>query len=365
MEVKFIHTGDLHLGLQFENASFSLEYANKRRIELWETFERIIDRVKKNNIDILIIAGDLFEDEYCSIGDIKRINSTLKGLSDTRIIITAGNHDSFGEKSLYKAIEWSENIYVFQGENMGNVEFEDINTIVWGVSWEKKEEKRNLVDDIAIEKKDKTNILVVHGDTLNKNSTYLPIDKDKISHFDYVALGHIHKPQFISHNIAYCGSPEPLDFGEQGEHGIIEGNISNGQVVAEFVPFNKREFIIKEITLDENMDYNDIKTKITSCDDNDKRSENLYRIILKGLRDSDIKIDIGEMQEVLKNKFNYLEIIDKTKPDYDIERIEQKNKDNIIGAFIRDMKKKGLDNPIIKDALYEGLEVLLSEKVKI
>ena len=55
----------------------------------------------------------------------------------------------------------------------------------------------------------------------------MPLDKNYLDQlgFDYIALGHIHKPIIISDNMAYCGSPEPLDFGEIGEHGIIQGII--------------------------------------------------------------------------------------------------------------------------------------------
>lgn len=363
MTVKFIHTGDLHLGLQFENASFSLEYANKRRREIWETFDRIVQRAKEKEVDLLLIAGDLFEDEYCSVGDIKRIRGTLKALKKTRVIITTGNHDCINQNSLYNLIDWPDNVYIFQNDELTRIEFENINTVVWGLSWTKKQEKRNLVDDIEIEN-DKINFLVVHGDVFNNNSGYLPINKDKIKGFEYVCLGHIHKPQFISKNIAYCGSPEPLDFGETGIHGIIEGTATKSGISVEFIPFSKREFVIKNVELDGSMDFQSIVRSIITCDSEINRRNNLYRVILTGMIDRDVKLDIVELEEVLRDEFNYLELKNNAKLDYDLEKIEMQNKDNIIGSFIREMKNEGLENPIIKDALYEGLEVLFSEKVK-
>lgn len=366
MEIRFIHTGDLHLGMEFNNASFNSIYANRRRLELWETFNRIIDRCKEINAHFLFIAGDLFEEKYCSIGDIKRINSRFSDIKDTRVIIVAGNHDTLGNTSLYRLIKWEENVYIFDSNIISKLEFQELNAVIWGLSWDKKEEKRNLIDDIEIQDTNKTNILLVHGDILNRDSEYLPINKNIIADkgFDYVALGHIHKPQAITNKIYYCGSPEPLDFGETGQHGIVEGKINGMFTKARFVPFSKREFHIKEIDITENFSYNDLLEKIRDCDSYDNRMRNLYRVIIKGIRDNDLKLVVNDLQDILISDFNYIEIVDKTNPDYDLDKIYKENSNNIIGYFIKELEEKGLDNPMVKDALYIGLEVLLSEKVR-
>jgi DNA repair exonuclease SbcCD nuclease subunit len=366
MEIRCIHTGDLHLGMEFKNTSFNIEYAHRRRMELWETFNRIVDRAKKNKVHFLLIAGDLFEEDYCNIGDIKRIAGKFKEASEVNIIITAGNHDTFCSQSLYKLIKWPENVYIFDSDKIDKIEFESLNTVIWGLSWSKKEEKRGLIDNIKIDNKEKINILLIHGDALNKDSQYLPINKNLLIEkgFDYIALGHIHKPQFINERISYCGSPEPLDFGETGLHGIIEGTVSKKNINMEFIPFSKRMYFIKEVKINSDMDYNEIINKIISCDNEENRNKNLYRIIIKGLRDRDIKLSVEEIRELVKGDFYYVEFIDNTVPDYDLEKMKKENNDNIIGYFIKAMEEKGLEKSIVRDALYYGLEALLKEKVK-
>ncbi|WP_352419121.1 DNA repair exonuclease [Proteiniborus sp.] len=366
MEIRCIHTGDLHLGMEFKNASFDKKQANTRRLELWETFNRIIDRCKETKTQILLIAGDLFEDEYCSIADVKRIDNKFREISDTKVVISAGNHDTLGKRSLYKLIKWGDNVHIFEPNCISNIELNDINVVIWGLSWDKKLERDSLLDGIKVEDTSKTNILLVHGDALSKDSEYLPMDKNSLinSRFNYIALGHIHKHQFISDNISYCGSPEPLDFGETGSHGIIEGIISSDETKMSFKPFAKREFIIKEITIKDNMSYNEIIDSIKSIDNKENRMMNLYRVIILGTRDSHINIDVKDIKEYLINEFYYIDIIDKTTPDYDLDKIYQENSNNIIGLFIKEMEKKGLDEEIVRNALYYGLEVLLSEKVK-
>ena len=364
MFIKCIHTGDLHLGMEFKNASFNKNHSKIRRRELWETFNRIIDRANEIKTNLLLIAGDLFEEEYCTIGDIKRINSKFKELSDTKVVIVSGNHDPYGDKSLYNLIDWNSNVFIFRENSINKIEFEDINTIIWGLSWDKKEEKRSLIDNITIDDDKKINILLIHGDTFSKDSQYLPIDKNSLKNFDYVALGHIHKPQFLDERIAYCGSPEPLDFGETGDHGIIEGTISKEEINMNFVPFSKRSFIIKDVIIDENMSYDDIIKKISAIDDDKNKIENLYRVVLKGIIDRDLSLNLNDIIEDLKGEIHYLEIINKLKLDYDLDKLQDENTDNIIGYFIKEMKELGLNEPSVKDGLYYGLEVLLSEKVR-
>ena len=65
--MRFIHTGDLHLGLQFKDVNFSREKARERRLELWDTFERIMEKAIGDKVDFLFIAGDLFEERYFTL----------------------------------------------------------------------------------------------------------------------------------------------------------------------------------------------------------------------------------------------------------------------------------------------------------
>ena len=363
--IKCIHTGDLHLGSQFKTASFDNNYGKQRRLELMYTFERIINRAKDENIDFLFVAGDMYEGEYFTIGDIKRVRDMLSELENTNIVISTGNHDPLNKGNLYKSIEWPENVHIFDSNGISSLKFDEYNTVIWGYSWDRKEEKIDPLANFQLEDSDKINILLIHGDLTNKNSPYLPIDKKRLETigFDYVALGHIHKPQFLSNNIVYCGSPEPLDFGEPGEHGIVEGTIDKGNVNMDLLPFAKRNFNIGEVTITETMSYMDILDKLQNYDCKEKREKNFYRIVLKGIRDRDVKLNLEELYEQLKHYYYYLEIVNETIPDYDLEKLRAENSNNIIGLFIEEMSKVDLNDVTNKNALYIGLEVLLKEKV--
>ncbi len=359
--IKFIHTADIHLGLQFTNVSFDKDKAVARRRELWSTFERIVKKSKDDNVDFLFIAGDLFEERYFTLGDMKRVRDTLSICNNVNVIITAGNHDFIDANSLYNKVEWSPNVTIFGSNGLDRKEFSDLNTVIFGYSWDKIEIKENLLlNDLPAD--DNTNkILIIHGD-VGTSSNYLPLDLNTLKglNLDYIALGHIHKPSIFEGNIAYCGSPEPLDFGELGDRGIMLGEIKDGIIKIEFMPFSKRRFLKVDLELDGDMGYLDIIQKIKNIDYGLKDLD-FYRVHLGGYVQSDV--DLTFLKEDLVDEFYHIEIIDNTTLDYDLEALEIANKDNIIGQYISTMKIKGLENEIVKDALYLGLAALMKGRV--
>lgn len=94
------------------------------------------------------------------------------------MIISAGNHDYFYEKSLYNRVEWSPNVFIFRGGNsLEKIEFPDLNTIIYGYSWDRVEiRENNLFHDFNIEEDNDFNkILLIHGD-IGTKSNYLPLN---------------------------------------------------------------------------------------------------------------------------------------------------------------------------------------------
>lgn len=357
--VKFLHTGDLHLGLKFNSASFPREKAMERRRELWSTFERIVQYAKDNKIDFLLIAGDLFETDYFAIGDITRIRDTFRKAEDVNVIISAGNHDYKGSRSLYHRIEWTSNVTIFEGNRIQEKEFPELNTVIYGYSWDTMEiREHNLFDELAGQvDREKNNILLIHGD-VNSTSTYLPLKVKDLTNLnmDYIALGHIHKPEILTPNMAYCGSPEPLDFGEVGDRGIIVGQLKSKQLEIDFLPFSKRKFHLMDIDIDENMGYPDIVDRVKNISLG-QRENDFYRINLKGFIQADISVE-GIHGDLVEN-FYHIEIENNTVKDYNLDELVREHEDNIIGQFILKMQSMGLEDPLVRNALYYGLESLM------
>ncbi len=358
--IKFIHTGDIHLGTKFNAASFDKEKAINRRFELWATFQKIIEYGIDTKADFLFIAGDLFEAKYFTLGDMKKVRDILAQAKEVNIIIVAGNHDYLSKNSLYKLVEWSQNVTVFSSSEISEKTFSDKKTTVYGLSWDRAEYRdSNVFDEPLIADRSKNNILLIHGD-ISYKSSYLPMDLEKLKklNMDYIALGHIHKPNFFTEKIAYCGSPEPLDFGEVGERGFIEGTIDNGITTTKLIPFSNRNFYEVDINIDGTMGYLEIMNLIKSIETGNLKSD-FYRVKLFGYHHKDVNLE--DLEKSLEGEFYHLEILDKTIPDYDLDLLEEENRENIIGQYIKTMRGLDLSLEKNKDALYFGLEALLKD----
>ncbi len=371
--IKILHTGDLHLGMSFTGSKLTPAMGRIRRQELWETFDRIIDITKKERIDILLIAGDLFEYTSCTLSDIKRINARFARVPDTYVLITPGNHDPALPDSFYNTYQWEPNVHIFRENKVRPFKIKGLNTTVWGIGWERGYIKDALLEGFKV-KEDGINILMAHCDVISKggSSKYLPVYPGDLAACGahYIALGHIHGSKEIKHGgkgvAFYCGSPEPLDFSEGGCHGVYMGTMGTGFCDIEFLPLAKREFIIKEIIADST---GDTAVVIDAMERQifEHGKNNIFRFLLKGSTDAGVKFDTAYLEQ--RVKAFYVEVKNDTYPGYDLDALIKDEQKSIVGIFTaklleqldheRDPDKKA----ILERALYIGLDALEGRKV--
>ncbi len=327
-----------------------------------------------------MIAGDLFEEDYVSISDLKDLNHKFSTLGKTSVIIGAGNHDPIVDSNAkYKLIQWAQNVTIMD-VSMETVTLSDCKVKIHGFSWDKlylpafsgASLETNSTDfDMADD--DYAHILMLHGDVYNK-SEYLYIDPSILEGkgFDYVALGHIHKHDFVRPWMAYPGSLEPMDFSETGKHGFIEGHIQMTQdkakvTEATFKPFAKRSFHIVEVMIQGDMAQERIIDEITktikATQDGGDMTKDMYRIVLEGYVGTDVELDMTYIESTLQDVVYYLEIRDKTQIDLDLDQLRSDYEGTLIGAYIEHIEKMAIDSDLKEEALYEGLRILLREQV--
>lgn len=145
-------------------------------------------------------------------------------------------------------------------------------------------------------------ILMLHADALTK-SRYLPLDAQKLSEagFDYVALGHIHKMQCVAPNVYYSGSPEPLDFGESGEHGFMMVDVEGERRRVQFVPFSQREYRQLSVQVGENDSEMSISDRIASAIIRED-PHHIYTVTLEGNYPLGARWNIEKIEDDLRYK---------------------------------------------------------------
>lgn len=342
--MKFVHIADIHLDSPFKTISDRADLGTKRRLEQREALKKVINYIKENNIEYLFICGDLYEQEYIRESTIKYINDLFKEIPQTKIYIAPGNHDPYIKNSYYAIYNWNNNVKIFN-QNVEKIENEDVD--IYGFGFNNFEMNENQLENINIENKNKINILITHGDLTESIYNPMNINILKNKGFNYVALGHVHKRD-DSTNIVYPGSLISLGFDELGQHGMIVGEINNNNLIKKFIPVDDREFIEKEINVDNIFSEEELIEKINNIEENN----NLYKIILTGNRNFPININI----KLLKN--NIIKIKNNTKIKIEI----RENNYSLKGIFIKKLNEKK-ENKEINEETYEkilelGMQVL-------
>lgn len=354
--MKFIHIADIHLGACPDP---NMPWGADREKEIWQSFQNMISVCNEEKADLLLIAGDLFHRQPL-VRELKEVNYAFGKLTTAQVVLMAGNHDFIGARSNYPGFEWNENVHMFLDDTMDRFQFPELGVDVYGFSYHNRDITEPLYDSAEPEKNDNIHILLAHGG----DEKDIPFNRKKLqdSRFDYIALGHIHKPEIISDKIAYCGSLEPIDKNETGEHGYVIGEITrkeDGRAAASihFVPGSVRRYIRSSLAVDQDSTNGSLLDQAKEVILQNGAS-NIYSFCIQGVRDETIHFD----RESFRSIGNILEVDDQSVPDYDFDALYRENSDNIIGMFIQKIRENADQDEVARKALYYGMEALLNAK---
>lgn len=361
--MKILHTSDLHIG------KYIGTYDLKEDTEY--VLNQVVDTAIRERVEVVLISGDVFDRPNPSEEAIKMYVSFLKGLLDKniKVIAISGNHDSGIRLSAYKAILGKG--YFVEGEFNSpmrkvslNDEYGPVNfymlpfftpfIVKSNLKLEKGLENYDLAMDEIIKRENidtsQRNIILAHqfvagfkfggseedfsysnGDEKNVAGVGI-ISLDKFQNFDYVALGHIHKPQKISRGtIRYSGSllkykTSEID-GPDKSVVIIDlkgkGNIEvKLDPIKPLHPFVKIEGLLSELT-NTNPNENDYVYLIVDDDKTPIEAKNKLTPYYKRI------VDIEFPNDTLQQKMNLdTSLADKRPIDFICEYYREKtNKD--------------------------------------
>ena len=360
--MKFVHIADMHFDRPFVNLSDKDILGNLRRLEQRKIFKKVIDYIKENKIEYFLISGDLYEHKYVKQSTIEYINNLFKEIPKTKIYIAPGNHDPYLKNSYYHKFEWCDNVKIFHSK-IEKIETDKID--IYGYGFDDFYCYNSGIDELKIENKEKINILITHasldgGYDDEKNYNNISSKKLKEKGFDYVALGHIHKPDYhTSENqkIVYPGSTAALGFDEPGKHGMIIGDLKKEELKLQFIPLDEECFTKKEIDVTSIISKEELIEKINNFEG--KKNEYI-EIVLIGNRN--FEINKYDLLKYISN-VRILKIKDETKIAYDLEKI--KNETTLKGLFVKEMIKELAkenigqeEKEVLEKAIEIGLEAL-------
>lgn len=348
-KVRFIHTADLHLDTPFRGlTSWNQELAGKLKDSTFHSFHKIIDLCIKENVDFLIISGDIFDSQNKSLAAQLKFVSELRRLSDKGIAtyFNCGNHDPL--ISWIGTIQLPEHVYRFDDTQTGCFTYyknKEPLADIHGISYSSNAVRKNLAADFKLsDHPSPFSFAVLHGTVgaPGPHANYAPFKiKDVINKgFDYWALGHIHKKQVVRDSqpaIVYPGNPQGRDFGETGIKGCYLVEIDKEKHPSiDFIPTQFIRFEEVYINLSGEQDIGKLPDKINKSIHNiqnyNEKDSYILRVNLSGRTTLHNKIVRHEEREQLIDYFNegqlnqnhfiwIDQITTSTYPDIDIEQI--------------------------------------------
>lgn len=199
---KFLHAADLHLGAPLESLGESIDQVTYDRVKTLvnKAFDRLIDVAIDEQVDFVVLAGDVYDNAERDPGAQRRFLLGLRRLTEAgiKVFMVHGNHDPL-TKDVKQGL-LPEGVVVFPAGKLGSEVVtmrNGVDVTVAGVSYARKEETNNLVPLFA-GLSGRTIIGVLHtnvggNDSVHKN--YAPSTQSELqsSPVHYWALGHIHK----------------------------------------------------------------------------------------------------------------------------------------------------------------------------
>ena len=235
----FLHTSDWHLG------------ATEGEYDLLEDQYYFVDEIcriiSERKVDAVLLAGDVYDRSVASASAIRLYDYAMNRICrelGTKVLTIAGNHDSAERLSSCGQLLEKAGLYISGAAEREPkvVCFDD--TEVFLLPWiteekvrslypEERESIGSLTDAYRVVTNhmrdrfspDKKHIVVSHAFITNSETSTsdraaeigfaTQVSADVFAGFDYVALGHIHKPQDVNGFIRYCGTPMPYSFGKE------------------------------------------------------------------------------------------------------------------------------------------------------
>ncbi len=352
--MKFIHIADVNLGAQPDRGRI---WSDARAKEIYDTFHKLIQVCEEQKIELLLIAGNLFHTKPTE-QDLKDLDFQLRKIPATKTIIIAGDRDYIDPGSPWETYTFESNTVVLPRDQAASVYLEDLNVCVTGYSYGHATYTGRILERMRPGKEGAYNILLGHGGDLE----HMPFSKERVAGlgFQYVALGHKHKPVHILKNqMAFAGTLEPLSYNETGKHGYILGEVNGaGETTITFVPFSSRRYINMALDINSTHTNGDI-CNLVEGKMQELGVDNIYRIMLRGRIAKDMEINLSE----LTRRYCINEIIDKTRCGFDMDELRTTNDGNLLGNIMERFsdEAEGGDSQIREKALHYCMEALLRD----
>jgi DNA repair exonuclease SbcCD nuclease subunit len=225
--LRVLHTADVHLDSDGYGDA-GQRAAHRQRGQ--RVFQRIVERARANDVDLVLIAGDLFDHNRVPDETVAFARAELDRLRRP-VVILPGNHDALCARSIYGRHDFTAgapHVRVIRRLDGETIEFPELDAVVWGRAMEEHAPEFRPLGGIPGRVEERWCLALAHGffyEVRQRPERSSPIFADEIrdSGWDYIALGHCHARSDISQGgvaAHYPGAPL-LEGGDGTGAGVV------------------------------------------------------------------------------------------------------------------------------------------------
>lgn len=303
--MKFLHTADWQIGMK----AAALGDAGARvREERIAAGRRVVETAKNHNVDFVLVAGDLFEDNAVDRVLVQKVADMLSSFGE-QVFIIPGNHDPFMPGSVWEHPSWksASNVHVLLDEAPVEVH----GGVLYPCPVREKHSGLNPTAWIPSERDERIRIGIAHGtvDGIRQDEPEYPIPRDAVQRagLDFLALGHWHSYGAYtgpdgSTRMAYSGTHETTKFGERDSGNVLIVEISSPEVPPTVTPV--RTGRLDWITVERELRVlGDLKRTREHLESLGNPDNTLVDVILSGVLTADERTELERIEQILSSRF--------------------------------------------------------------
>lgn len=255
MAFRFLHAADLHLGSPLSGLKTRapelaalFDRASRR------AFEALIDLAIEEKVAFVVIAGDVFDQDWQDYATGQLFVRGLGRLSRAgiRAIIIRGNHDA--EHVMTRSLPLPDGMSWLGADAAGTVDLPEVGAAVHGMSFRTRVVTENMIPRYPAALPGRFNIGLLHTslDGRPEHSGYAPCSLPDLARLDYAywGLGHIHTREVVHQDpfVVYPGNIQGRHAREAGERSAALVTVADGRVQAiEHRPVDAARWALVEV----------------------------------------------------------------------------------------------------------------------
>ena len=352
--MKIIHCSDLHLDSPL-GRNYSPDQAKKRNAELCATFGRMVQFARQEQVEAVLIVGDLFDSAYSSARTVDFVLDQIRNALEVTFFYIRGNHD--GSRDPFAERELPQNLKTF-GSGWTSYPCADVLITGMELGPESRFDELNLPAD-------RCNIVMLHGEpSAQPGPDLIPMYLLRNKHIDYLALGHLHSYQEgkLDDRGRYCysGCMEGRGFDECGEKGFVLLSVLPSGIHQMFVPFASRTLHEIRVDITNAETVTQILSLMRSFAEHIPQKD-LVKFVLTGSCTARTQKDTDFLHKMLETSFWYVKVQDESRLHFSRESYEYDA--SLKGEFTRLVLSSDRTDGEKERIIFCGLRALMGEEV--